>query len=435
VPGTDLTAVYYPYTRCLDEETLKRALVLYDRLIFVDPQSPQVRANLYSVSNHNSYMPAGAAESLAASWERVAQDYALLEAEGVVEFVAPEPVLEPAENDVLITGAMQADMTDEVVAELLGTSQPLWSMLHSRVPRSAWPFLHHQYTPRVLEAAKHPAPAPMPDGFAHALVAVGRPDQHFSMPSPAALAPSPVLDTALPWTDELSDDYAVVVPFTVGSSLAVSTAISVALTSGAVPFTDSEPHFRMLSRRFARAAQAQGADQLPGLAPATTAVDAHRQSLVERRLVDAVLSAEDLAALSLEDVLAYRAATQEQRAEFRTWLRAFTRDIAGEPWSPSVDREIERALARAQAELDAHAEEMRATYRGIFRRAAIGVAVAGAPQVLNLIVPGVPLLWAFAFGAGGFSGLLAEPIKEVLDGALAGKERNGLSYLMELRKT
>jgi hypothetical protein len=62
------------------------------------------------------------------------------------------------------------------------------------------------------------------------------------------------------------------------------------------------------------------------------------------------------------------------------------------------------------------------------------VAVAAAPQVLNLVVPGVPLVWAFAFGAGGFSGLLAEPIKEVLDTRLAGEERNGLSYLMDLRK-
>ena len=66
--GVALNAVYYPYSRCLDERSLKRGILLYDHVYFVDPKTAKVRAGLFSVQNHQPYLPDDAAQSIAASW-------------------------------------------------------------------------------------------------------------------------------------------------------------------------------------------------------------------------------------------------------------------------------------------------------------------------------------------------------------------------------
>lgn len=145
-----LRAIYFPYSRTLDEVTLKRAVLLYDEILFVDPKTPKVRAGLYDVAQHQQYLPDDAAEALANEWSRISERYSVLEDAELLRFVDPSPLLEQQAVDELITGHLQADMLDQQVIDLFADHAPTWSMLRSRIPSSALQFLSHQYTPRVL---------------------------------------------------------------------------------------------------------------------------------------------------------------------------------------------------------------------------------------------------------------------------------------------
>ena len=230
----------------------------------------------------------------------------------------------------------------------------------------------------------------------------------------------------------MNPEYAVVLPYYIGSSLATSMAMAICLDRGAVPLTDSTPHFKLLSMRFVRASQTYSPELFPGLQPQFSLTQAHTQALVERRLIDATLAPEDLQRLSMEDVLQYRSVTAAQRTEFRNYLQRLVASVTSEPWSPDLDREVTTLIQQAQAELNSHTATMREAYRRIFRNAAVGLGMATAPHLLNVIFPGVPLMAAFVFGAGSFTGVLADPIKDLINTLTARHATNGLSYLVEL---
>ncbi|MCW2882869.1 MAG: hypothetical protein JWQ95_6969 [Sphaerisporangium sp.] len=418
-----LRAIYYPFSRTLQEATLKRAILLYDEVLFIDPKTSRVRAGLYDVEHHQQYLPDNVAHRLSAEWASIAKRYAFLESEGLVRFIDPGPIVERAAVDSVITGAMQADMLDQHVVDLFAEHPPTWSMLRSRIPSAALQFLSHQYTPRVLYPENTRRAFEVVDGYGHALFADGKPHQEFSLPGWTKR-------TAVP--DER--EWAAVLPYYLGSSIATSTALAMAVQTEAVPLTDSDTHFRLLSARFARAAAiAPSISEIPGLNRTVSPAAAQKHALIEQRIVDSVLDKEALDALSLEDCLRYREETADQRNQFRSYLTSVVRKVNAEPWSPQIEWEIAEEIQAAQRELDEHAGELRSTYRSLFKRTVVGISVASAPVLLTALFPGVSPLWALLLGGGTFSGILADPIKELANIWLdRTKDTNGLTYLMEL---
>jgi hypothetical protein len=416
-----LRAIYYPFSRTLDETTLKRAILLYDEVLFIDPKTPKVRAGLYSADQHQPYLPDHAAQRLQDDWERITDHYALLEREGMVRFVDPAPILERPALDEVITGSMQADMLDKSVLELFARHPRSWSMLRSRIPLSAMPYLSHQYTPRVLYDGNVHGPFEVRHGRGYALFADGKPDQEFSLPD-------------WPKRDAVPEraEWAAVLPYYLGSSLATSTALAMAVETEAIPLTDSDAHFRLLSARFARAA-ATPISEIPGLKPTYSPALAQKYALVEQRVVDSILGYDDLAALSLEDCLRYRSETSEQREKFRDFLSGVVGEVRNQAWSPEVEAEIGHLIAKAQRATEDHAGALRDAHWKLFKKSLVGTAVAATPVLLTAVFPGVSPLWALLLGGGSLSATLADPIKDLamiwLD---RKKEQSGLSYLMNL---
>jgi hypothetical protein len=121
----------------------------------------------------------------------------------------------------------------------------------------------------------------------HALFADGKPDQEYGVPPSPGSRP------------DVDGEYACVVPYYLGSSLAVSLAVAAARRGGAIPFTDSAPHQSLLLARTG--------------SRVTAGQPAH--------LLDAALSAAELQALSMEQVLEVRAGLDEARARVGTPLR------------------------------------------------------------------------------------------------------------------
>jgi hypothetical protein len=77
-------ALYFPFSRCLGEVALKQAVLLYDRLIFIDPVSAEERAVLYAGS---LTAPLRMHKTRRSRCQRAEGHYRLLEAEGLVETV------------------------------------------------------------------------------------------------------------------------------------------------------------------------------------------------------------------------------------------------------------------------------------------------------------------------------------------------------------
>ena len=341
----------------------------------------------------------------------------MLEHARLLRLVDPAgPVEDPATGQ-LIADALRADLDDRGAFAVFRHGFPTtWSMLRSRIPRPAFRHLAHQIPARVLNGAHA-----VPGGPAFYL------DGH-----PAA-RPSAQPDVTLP---DDGREYAALLPYLVGSSIAVSTALALALAEDAVPLTDSNAHFRLLSARMARAAAAvPSAEQMPGLVARPDAGTLHKTALVQQRVIDAVVSHDDLAALSLEDCLRYRDRTAEERRQFLDFLREVVRTTGSQPWSPQLAAEIEERVEAAEREVSDHAKSLRDAYRSLFKRTLIGLSVSAAPALVATIFPYVSPLTALLFGGGPLTAVLTEPVKDLLPvWTTRHRGTSSLAYLMDLPK-
>jgi hypothetical protein len=412
---TPWRALYYPYSRTVNETTLKRAILLYDEILFADPMSSRVRAGLFDVHHHLPYLPPDAATALAEEWSLVSKRYDLLEREGLLRLVDPAGAVEDAATGQLIADALGADLADRSLRTLFSVGYPqMWSMLRTRIPGPAFKYLAHQIPSRVLSGTDPGGPTPV------ALYLDGHPGA------------TPNLGGVV-FPDD-GRDYAALLPYVAGSSIATSTALALALSEGAVPLTDSEAHSRLLSVRMARAAAAvPSASEVTGLTPRPDGARAHKIAQVHQQVVDSAISHDDLAALSLEECLLYRERTAEERAQFRDFLRDVVRTTYAQPWSPEINDQIEERVRAARPEFSGHAKAMRDAYRSLFKRSLVGLAVSAAPAMLTTVFPVVSPLTALLFGGGPLTAILSDPVRELLTlWTKRDRATSSLAYLMDL---
>jgi len=191
-------ALYFPFSRCLDEAALKQAVLLYDRLIFIDPVSAEERAALYAGSL-TARPRVRQGEPLAARWQRAERHYRLLEAEGLVETLDAGEILDLERGADFLEAGLEVDLEVNEADRLFGRSGP-WQILERRLPPAAF----EGPLRRWLRPSERSSRA-------------GRPT--------------------------------FVVPYAVGSSLSLSSALAVGHVTNATLMTDSELHHELLLRR------------------------------------------------------------------------------------------------------------------------------------------------------------------------------------------
>jgi hypothetical protein len=233
-----LAGLYYPFTLPLSDETLARALQIFDKVLFIDPLTPRVRAGWYDELAHMPYLPLDAVRWQRQDWEASSRTLEPLISAGTVEYLDPTPLLDDEPTHQAMTASLQSDMARDETFALFAASPVGWCVLRSRIPRSTFPFLHHQHSARVFSGSNIHRPFSSEHGF-HALFADGKPDQEFGLPPYPGSRP------------EVDDEYACVVPYYLGSSLAVSLMLAVCASSDVIPFTDSPVHASLLKMRLA----------------------------------------------------------------------------------------------------------------------------------------------------------------------------------------
>jgi hypothetical protein len=125
-------ALYYPYSRWLDDVALKRAVLIHDKLVFIDPVDEATRADLY--------LREGRVHAAGRDPSGMEQSITLGRIEptvGQIVETIPRPHLKPELLDALVDHGLRIDLEINELKPLFAR-RPSWQMLADRLPPSAF---------------------------------------------------------------------------------------------------------------------------------------------------------------------------------------------------------------------------------------------------------------------------------------------------------
>lgn len=367
-------ALYFPFSRCLDELTLKRAALVYDRLLFVDPVTPEARDALYLREQQ-------ADPTITHRWRRAQQHYERLEYEGIARTVTANVINDPEGIDALVADGLHVDIEINKTPGTLFNGRHRWKMLASRVPESMY-YGRHQ-------------------------------------PKPA---------------QAFAGEEIVEVSYAAGSSLSLTIAIAIAHELGATPLTDSKAHHDLLLYRMKTAAAAGADQQLPGMhAPPPGPPDAYLRRQIELRVIDALIPDERLHGMDLGELIDYRHRHASARQDLSGWVDKLATEAHQKPWDSSLETELGRIAAEAR-NIAGQPGRWRSAADAAGGSMGVGqFAVQGAltaTPLLGGMVFGWPLLAALATGMA--LGIAPPALTSAINAMVKRRtpERNAVTYLI-----
>jgi hypothetical protein len=367
-------ALYFPFSRCLDELTLKRAALLYDRLLFVDPVTPEARDALYLREQH-------ADPTITHRWRRAQQHYERLDHEGIAKTVTADVINDPEGIDALVADGLHVDIEINKTPGTLFNGRHRWKMLASRVPESMY-YGRHQ-------------------------------------PKPA---------------QAFAGEEIVEVSYAAGSSLSLTHAIAIAHELGATPLTDSKAHHDLLLYRMKTAAAAGADQQLPGMhAPPPGPPDAYLRRQIELRVIDALIPDEQLRGMHLGELIDYRRRHASARQDLSGWIDKLATEAHQKPWDSALETELGRIAAQARSIAGEPGRWWSAADAAVGSMGVGQFAVQGAlaaTPLLGGMVLGWPLLAALATGMA--LGIAPPALTSAINAMVKRRtpERNAVTYLI-----
>jgi hypothetical protein len=403
-----LSALYYPYSRCVDLSALKLLALLYEEVVFVDPLEENFREFLLSSDKGCQFVPNGVRER----WRENQDSWDLLREAGILRTVDPVPVIR--EHDKLLAASYAADMADDAfvgTAEREGKAAGPWKMLETRLPPSVnTAFVKHEALSERVGSPREKADHHVSSDYQIGVFAWEHYD-HFGLReyvieklggrkarsimgevtsdvrktldsspltgeeqlflsgggtctkdgNPFGMHPYAYVDSVAFSTGEPIR----ILAFSQGSSLSISQALLLADLYGLTPVTDSPLHQRLLAMKYNRAIQNLPTDG--SVVPQRSAALLERYSIVARRVLLETLPARFLSGLPVRDLLRYREANQ--RALDRFWLKI--RDLSHELDDVGSEDRFEERVVKiidrfVLPELDSVSNELKNSRRKMF---------------------------------------------------------------------
>ena len=442
-------ALYYPYSRCVSEETLKRLILVFDTLVFVDPMPDLARKGLmrgYSLP-----------QSITSDWQLIESQYDLLVDKGIVELVNPTEIIKS--HDKALTAVFEADMMDDSLWRLHAEHDvdlpDIWYLLKERVPPSVFPLLTTSMAPGYFQFVGGSADAALNTRRRRETRIVWRdqiPDhmlrdrQRENLPF-VSTTPLEVFDnvfrrlhTDLAWEYRQAEAtggyaFAIGLPYVTGSALALNQCLLLAEHHDAVLVTDSQLHHSMLGLKFDRSSNAVAAATDPLHARGSFG-ERQRYGRLALSVVDHFVNDSALRRLSISQCVKYREASRDALERFRVLLESLTAEIEGSVWDSSTEQRIRKIISQKiapEAEIaSTRLSEIRAK---LFGSLSVTSATIAVPSLVASVFPGVTSGLALLFGstavAGGAAALAAKEVSDAL-AEQRSVSRNGLSYLVRL---
>lgn len=476
-----LSALYYPYSRCVDLNALKLLAILYEEIVFVDPLEELFREFLLSSDKGCQFVP----KSVRRRWNENQENWDRLRGAGVLRVIDPLPSI--SDHDALLTAAYAADMSDKAfveTAEHEGRAAGPWKMLESRIPPTvnksfrknkalaatlagkksrsdrhqfsdyqvgvfAWEqYDHHGWREYVLEklggrkAKSHggrDTGAKIRDAldsspitpYEQLLLSGGGTCTEDGRPHGAH--PYDYVDTVSYSTGEPIR----ILSFSQGASLSISQALVLADVHGLTPVTDNGLHQQLLALKYRRALTNLTVAKRPSLTRRSLE-ELERYSIIARAVLIEALSPDFLTRLSMDEVLRFREENRKSLGRFWVKLQDLSHELDDVPIGPGFDAKLTKIIDRAVLpELQTVAEGLDASRRKMFgsilSKMATGVP---ASTVLSLFagMSGAHLL-ALSVGAGIAAFGISVPSIVDYWQEKAKLGQNWLTLVMDLRRT
>jgi hypothetical protein len=449
-----LKALYYPYARCTNQNTLKRAILLFDEVWLIDPTSQTMRESL--LADQRS-LP----RQIVEEWKNIQDAYGMLIEKHIVRLYDPEQLI--LSNDHLLSGTLQADLDDDEVWKLCTVSgtPPVWSMLRRKIPPSAFGFLNSQ-TPARVTLSTEAAREFFYKGSVHPPEKKTRLFQSPLDPSPERekLTRYRFYDDKVAWAlDTLADtgpyvqevrtgihgtkelaklaperEFSCTFPFTHGSSLALNEALLVADALDLIPFTDSVLHHQLLLLKYQRSLKnlsTLNPRVLSGIPPL------HPEKLrrVAFTLFDTLIPEPLLEKISFADAVKYRAASKPSFERLKLYIAELTAHIESEIWDEQFEVEVQKIVyEKILPEARKTEEEALAVYEQLFGSLAKKAVTILTPTTAASIFAGLSIPQLLLVGSASVLGTVTS---DLIDAYLAKRKsrRNVLTYLFALQHT
>ncbi len=420
-----IRCLYYPYSRSLNLNTLKKALILFDEITFLDSQPWFIRRELLN-------------DSADTDVTALNEDYELLEAEGIVKVIDPEKLIK--EFDLFLTANCVSDIRDNSFCEAaVRYDVTVWDVLRERIP------------PSFLEAFY-----PGAGTFSEAISLQSLLNRKLNTEDIVEQIPERRRGSLgmFRWSGYSREElwklfngrYKFVIggnpyielesyhiPFLQASSLRINEALIVSGINGYVPFTDSVIHDQLMRLKVNRslhtltndpAIQEKLETEIPTLLP---------QEHLALAILDRLVPEAELNKRSVREIINYREGNKTQLLRFREKLAELSIEINTVEPGANYYREIKGLVAsKVIPEISKARDDLLSKYEEAFGKLAIRSAQVLAPTVAATIFGGLgiwEILGVCAFAEIGM--LTTKGADDMLSiwRSRRASQRNAFSYL------
>jgi len=419
-----MKCLYYPYSRCVDEASLKKALLLFDELVFLDSQ-PQFARNAM-IREEDKF-----------NADKVEEQYLELSESRAVKILNPQSITE--QFDLFVTTNVMNDIRDdEYCKTAINYSADVWSILYERLP------------PSFIEAF-YPGAGRFSEAISLQNIIKSKGDRN-NLPSwikEFAIFRFPNKNNKQIWKI-FQNDYKYVIggnpfirldayeiPFLQASSLRINEALLVCSLNGYIPFTDSLIHSNLLNLKLRNTISRIKADKpfrkkvLPDIE-----YEIPKEQLA-LKIIDELISSESLNKLTFSELLNYKSENIKLLERFRNKVAELSASIENVGYDDNYYRNLQRIVDKeVKPDVTEIRDELVKSYEKSFGKI-----------IVNSVTAIIPTLSVSVIGGFSFTGILAAcALAEVGYLSTSGKDhlleiistfrnnkRNDYSYLLNLK--
>ena len=415
--------LYYPYSRCLNEVQLKKAVLAFDSIVFLDNQ-PIFMRNADITKNHTE------------NEQLLAQAYYYLQNEGIVTIYNPTEIVK--KKDLLITCNTTKDLKNREYCDLaIHYSTETWNYSATRIPKSFieafYPGTGTYYESRLLQQIL------ACDG--NRSTARLTFDGHWMNRFPEELS----LEELWSIFDER---YKYVIggnpiihlayynlPFLQASSLRINEALLVCLEEGYIPFTDSTVHQQLLNKKVTAVYEELRTNNkirelldIPYEIPKT---------MISLEVIEQILSDDEISQMEFLDIIEYKKDNKELFERYKNKINELAATINNIDNPIKLQRDIQRIIDKdVIPELNDIRRKLRLSYKSNIGKIVLQSSGVLVPTIAMLTTGGVgysTILKACALAELGY--LTSTGADRLIDLAKAKNESstNDFQYILNLK--
>jgi hypothetical protein len=419
-----MKCLYYPYSRCVDETNLKKALLLFDELVFLDSQ-PQFARN------------AMMREEEKFNADKVEELYLKLSESGAIKILNPQSVTK--QFDLLITSNVTYDIRDdEYCKTAIDYSADVWDILYERLP------------PSFIEAF-YPGAGTFSEAISLQNIIKSKGDTE-KLPDwimKFAKFRFPNGNEAQAW-EAFKNRYKYViggnphvrleayeVPFLQASSLRINEALLMCATNEYIPYTDSKIHNNLLNLKLNNTISKIKSDKsfkkkvLPDI---EYEIPKEQLSL---KIIDELIPSDNLSKLTFSELLTYKSENIKLLERFRTKVSELSTSIESVGYDDKYYRNLQKLFDKeVKPEVTKIKDELVKSYEKSFGKIIVNSIVAIIPTLSVSIIGGLNFSSILAACAAAEAGYLTTSGKDSLleiISAVRNNKRNDYSYLLNLK--